>query len=100
MTLDRQPATTRRQSCISRHHIHFLPSGCRPWKSVTSLKQRFEIRENLRPAVRYAFEHFWVALEVFMRDRQSNEPVAVRLDIEGHTRMFRLVCGVRGPRPC
>ena len=30
-----------------------------------------------------------------MRDRQANEPVAVRLDIECDTRMFRIV--VRRP---
>ena len=35
-----------------------------------------------------------------MRDRQANQPAAVRLDIECDTRMFRIVSGVLWSRPC
>jgi len=54
---------------------------------MTSFEQRLEIRKHFRPTDRYAFEH-GVVLEVFVRDRQANEPVAVWLDIESDTRMF------------
>src|SRR6185437_70820 len=67
---------------------------------MTSFEQRLEIRKHFRPTDRYAFEHLGVVLEVFMRDRQANEPVAVWLDIESDTRMFRIVLGVLGSRPC
>ena len=35
-----------------------------------------------------------------MRDRQTNETVVIRLDIERNTRMFRIVLGLRRPGPC
>ena len=46
------------------------------------VEQRLEIRENLGPATGDALEHLRVALEVVMRNRKTNEPIAMRLDVD------------------
>src|SRR5687768_5563154 len=81
--------SSRRSSC----------SVCRgrAWECAAGLEESLEIGEHLRPAARYALEHLRV--QVVMRNRQSNESVGIRLDIECNARVLRLVPGFTGSGP-
>ena len=69
------------------------------WQRMIGFQQRLEVGQHHLPATRNTFEHFGVTLQVFMADRQANEPVDMWLDGDGHTCMFGIVRSITGPGP-
>src|ERR1700678_695347 len=79
--------------------LMFEPGCLAARQRAACLQKRLEMGKDLRPAARDAGEHFRVALETVVDDRQANEPTALRLDFEADTRVYRLVVEVIRPRP-